>query len=85
MTGLIKAEYLKLRKRTFFWVVSGLIWAFTVLFTWLVYRVFNSEAGGGAEVDGFTVSIGGGEGTSSSLIALLLSIQILGGEFSGGR
>ncbi len=75
MTGLIAAEYIKLRKRTFFWVTAGLIWALNVLLAWISVQVtVGAESGG----EGVTVSF-------SELIALFLTIQILGGEFADGR
>ncbi len=75
MTGLIFAEYVKLRRRTFFWVLAGLIWALHVFASWLSLSVvIGSETGGSGRLVSF-----------AELIALVLAIQVLGNEFSGGR
>lgn len=75
MTGLIAAEYVKLRKRTFFWVLAGLIWALHIFTAWLTGTIEIGTAGGGSAR---TVNF-------PDLVAMVLAVQILGSEFSGGR
>ena len=76
MTGLISAEYVKIRKRGFFWVTAGLIWVLSALVAWISVETTGGEAG----ANGSGVLVGLGE-----LVALILAIQILGGKFAGGR
>ena len=75
MTGLLAAEYLKLRKRVFFWVLAGLVWGLYAFAAWLSFTLdIGTQTGGsGARVN------------FPELIALVLAIQVLGSEFSGGR